>query len=333
MKKITYIFAFLPLITFAQYGGIKITKLPPADSIKLSALIPMSQDGRTQTVSAGQLVGAICDSCYNSHWAANSNKIYNTNSGNVGIGTNSAGFKLDIRGSFAVIDSSDNSYLAAGNLVGKVTGGSSSCIFGYADTTILATHLQIKDGTAQSGYVFTSDASGNASWQSPTTQCPLTCNSWNGTSGNWYINRSGQSVNSNTEFDLVSGSPLAALDSIGFSLLDAINGDGIFYSSIGSGSFPTMKLGFEYSFHNVVEIDTDKTIFNRPIQIQDGTQANGYVLTSDASGNATWAKITANNKFDFSGLPQYANNAAALSGGLTVGQIYIDNSWHITVVH
>jgi hypothetical protein len=61
--------------------------------------------------------------------------------------------------------------------------------------------------------------------------------------------------------------------------------------------------------------------------------AAGNILTSDASGNAQWSQITSSTSFDLSALPQYANNAAALSGGLTAGQIYIDNSWHITVVH
>lgn len=69
------------------------------------------------------------------------------------------------------------------------------------------------------------------------------------------------------------------------------------------------------------------------VQFIDGTQGAGKILTSDADGIASWTKITATNQFDFSALPQYANNAAALLGGLTAGQIYVDNSYHITVVH
>jgi hypothetical protein len=50
--------------------------------------------------------------------------------------------------------------------------------------------------------------------------------------------------------------------------------------------------------HGIVEFDTSSTaftspvIFNNRVQINDGTQSNGYVLTSDANGNATWQPAT-----------------------------------------
>lgn len=84
---------------------------------------------------------------------------------------------------------------------------------------------------------------------------------------------------------------------------------------------------------NGANIIASKVKFNSNIAIVNGTQGTGKVLTSDANGNATWSSLTVNTSTDYSGLPQYANNAAALTGGLTAGQIYIDNSYHITVVH
>ena len=248
MKKLKYILAFLPLISFAQYGGIKISKLPPADSIKLSALIPMAQDGRTQTVSAGQLVGVICDSCYNSHWAANGNDIYNTNSGNVGIGTSAPTNSLSVNGS---ADFSNQVYAVYINASQDITARHG--IFGNA---------------SNAGYAIFYDASNTG----------------------FYSQFYPQTLSNNRGIFIPDTS-------------------GVIPMSI-AGAISDNKGAVNWSNYN-----------------------NGYVLTSDASGNATWQKITATNKFDFSGLPQYANNAAALTGGLTVGQIYVDNSWHITVVH
>lgn len=54
------------------------------------------------------------------------------------------------------------------------------------------------------------------------------------------------------------------------------------------------------------------------LTIADGSENSGYVLTSDASGNATWEDI--NTKI-FT-LPTYADDAAAGVGGLVAGQLY-----------
>lgn len=54
------------------------------------------------------------------------------------------------------------------------------------------------------------------------------------------------------------------------------------------------------------------------IQLAGIGAANGYVLTSDATGNATWQDI--NTKI-FT-LPTYADDAAAGVGGLVTGQLY-----------
>ena len=54
------------------------------------------------------------------------------------------------------------------------------------------------------------------------------------------------------------------------------------------------------------------------IQLAGIGAANGYVLTSDATGNATWQDI-ANAIFT---LPTYADEAAAIIGGLATGKLY-----------
>ena len=60
------------------------------------------------------------------------------------------------------------------------------------------------------------------------------------------------------------------------------------------------------------------SIFTDTLTYQNGTQADGYVLTSDADGNATWEDI--NTKI-FT-LPTYADDAAAGAGGLITGRLY-----------
>lgn len=56
---------------------------------------------------------------------------------------------------------------------------------------------------------------------------------------------------------------------------------------------------------------------------QDGSQADGYILTSDASGNATWEPKLNNLTNANSGLPSYATVAAAISDGLVSGDAFI----------
>lgn len=40
--------------------------------------------------------------------------------------------------------------------------------------------------------------------------------------------------------------------------------------------------------NTMIQVDKDGTIINEALAIVDGSEADGYVLTSDASGNATW---------------------------------------------
>jgi len=54
------------------------------------------------------------------------------------------------------------------------------------------------------------------------------------------------------------------------------------------------------------------------LQIEDSTQANGYVLTSDANGLASWKGLGGSNGSD---IPAYANNAAAFAV-LGAGKLY-----------
>ena len=56
-------------------------------------------------------------------WTTSSNNIYNSNSGNVGIGTSSPGYKLQISGSQLYLTNGGNTELMTTNTDGGVTGG------------------------------------------------------------------------------------------------------------------------------------------------------------------------------------------------------------------
>jgi hypothetical protein len=58
------------------------------------------------------------------------------------------------------------------------------------------------------------------------------------------------------------------------------------------------------------------------LSIVDGTEANGYLLSSDASGHSTWTNPISIN---YSTTPSYANRAAAESA-LGVGLLFLDES-------
>ncbi len=73
-----------------------------------------------------------------------------------------------------------------------------------------------------------------------------------------------------------------------------------------------------FEFHNttandiiftISSIDTSVNVYGN-IKIVDGTQGAGKVLTSDANGLCSFVALSAS---DYSGIPAYANNAAAVA--------------------
>jgi len=154
----------------------------------------------------------------NSQWTTSGNNIYNSNSGNVGIGTAAPSYKLDVEGSF----------------IAEQTGTLSSNLIRQDNDAVV---LQ---------------AAGVQGFR--TVQI--------------------------------------SLDTTGF----------ISVSSTDSVDISTPKL---------------KLLIN-------ATQAAGYVLASDANGNATWQSVSAALAI----LPEYADDAAAAAGGVSVGGAYYNTTIH-----
>lgn len=70
------------------------------------------------------------------------------------------------------------------------------------------------------------------------------------------------------------------------------------------------------------DVSTRNIYFNDALVIDDGTQANGAVLTSNANGRSSWTALSA---LDFSTIPSYADRATA-EAALGVGFLFLDES-------
>ena len=96
MRKV--IFIALSLLSVVGYGqGIKISALPQAGSLSGSELTAVVQNGVTKKTSL-QSIAYLSSGGIDSFWALSFGNIHNTNPNNVGIGLDSASFKLDVNG-------------------------------------------------------------------------------------------------------------------------------------------------------------------------------------------------------------------------------------------
>lgn len=95
MFRFIFLLLFIPSMCFAQ-----ITKPASVDfqnnTTDLGQVKTIKCDGTTTICSASNQVGTITSSGGSSQWATSGNDIYNTNSGNVGIGTFNTNAKFDV---------------------------------------------------------------------------------------------------------------------------------------------------------------------------------------------------------------------------------------------
>ena len=146
----------------------------------------------------------------------------------------------------------------------------------FRDSTVFTKALTLVPG-ASAGKVLTSDATGNATWQTDTTGSGLYLPLAGGTmdtSAYIYFGTGGQNISRGT-FDNGTGG------SKGISLNCAVG-----YELNWQGGHLSSSYNNGNNF-NALIVDT-ALLINGTIQITDGTQGSGKVLTSNAYGLASW---------------------------------------------
>jgi hypothetical protein len=227
--------------------------------------------------------------------------------GNVGIGTFNPTAKLDVDGD--IFGNFDLDINGAGSFAGGIT-----------TYDINTSGFQMSTGSS-SGYVLTSDGSGNGTWQAPS----------GGTDFDWTISGSDMYSTVSGKVGIGTTSPDYKLDVLGMmgidvgsnygdtpltldvpfnqdalifriakggSVIDVVDGNG----NVGIGVFsPTAKLDVNGDIYGRYDLDLDGTgsfaggittydINTSGFQMTTGA-SSGYVLTSDGSGNGTWQAL------------------------------------------
>jgi len=201
-------------------------------------------------------------------WEINGNNIYNLNSGNVGIGTNNPSNKLHIKGSITTIlddgfeDNSLSPFTTSGNQLWHTTSNATFVNTGtYAAKTKNALdHSQ--SSTLELSQTLTNSGSISFAYYTSTeaTYDKLTFYIDGAAMDSW----SGENSYTTISYDLSAGTHTFTWT----------------YSKDGSLNDGSDK----------VAIDDIKIIIGGSVlTIEDGNQANGRVLVSDASGNAKWS--------------------------------------------
>ncbi len=252
-----------------------------------------------------------------SPWATTGTNISNANTGNVGIGTSTPGTKLTVKfngqgfsqesltasveAGFYVDDTAAYVQTHTNTDLNFTTnnGGSQMTLqkgtgnmgIGVSNPTeklevsgkTKTTNLQVTNGAA-ANKVLTSDAAGNATWQAPTGGLTLPYAATNSSAG---ISFGITNDNSGTAITGYSpgGNGLNGLTSAGKGLYGSANsGTGVEgFSSSGSAGYFSSSSGL------ALKTGTGGTEINGNLKISSGTPGSGKVLTSDATGNATWS--------------------------------------------
>lgn len=219
--------------------------------------------------------------------------------------------------------------------------------------TVKATGLQITGGSPASGKVLTSDASGNATWQTATgggTEVDTLQTVTNrGNSTTQSVTTGGLTV---TGAALVGtsagtamvtgrqvGSTYAYNDAIFKAITDNPSGASNYYIQGvtggvgGTTNFSVRADGQAYFAGNTgvgvssptQKLDVAGTVKATGLQITGGSPASGKVLTSDASGNATWQSVAGGS----SGTVTSVAAGTGLTGGTitTTGTIAADTNY------
>ncbi len=252
-----------------------------------------------------------------STWVTTGTNISNTNTGNVGIGTSNpgtiltvkyngqgfsqeslnggveAGFYVDDASAYVQTHTNTDLDFTTNNGLRQMTlqKGTGNLGIGTAVPTeklevngkTKTTNLQVTNGAAASK-VLTSDASGNATWQNPTGGLTLPYAATNSSAGTSF-----GITNDNGGNAITGYSP----GGIGLNGLTS-SGKGVFGSgNTGTGVEGSSASGIAGYFSSTsglaLKTGTGGTEINGNLKISSGAPGVGKVLTSDATGNATWS--------------------------------------------
>ena len=223
----------------------------------------------------------------------------------------------------------DKLYLRFGDLILKQSSGSLGSGFvgiGIDSATAgldVEGSLRFRTGAA-AGRVLTSDANGNATWQTNAAGLSLPYSGSSAAAGTSFIvaNTNG-AANAIAGQSFGSGVGVTGFTSTGKALYaSAGSGIGIdAFSNTGTAGVFTSNSGL------AIKTVTGNVEINGKIKMIDGTQAAGRVLTTDAAGLASWQALPAGTPaIDFSGrrlvgyLPVPSGSATTVTGWDNVDQ-------------
>ena len=257
--------------------------------------------------------------------------IYRT--GNIGIGTASPSTNLHIyataSGAFRLQDGTQgNNYILKSDSNGVATwsplstigiSGSASYIPLFTGTSSLGNSHFIDNGSSGSYTVGDSSVTfllgGNSLLRLSRSQ-----SSMDFTLGNPGIAQSGIITSYNIYgLDIKSQGYLALSSGPSYSESMRISSNG--YVGIGLTATPSTKL----------HIYATQSGFG--FRLQDGSQGNNYILTSNSIGMGSWTSSISVNNISIKDVPTYSDNSTAISGGLTNSNVYRTSTGILMIVY
>lgn len=210
-----------------------------------------------------------------------------SNNGQVAVGT-----YVDNSSAYIQTHSNHDLHFATNNgsadlTLQKLTGNFGIGTVNPQATLHVAGTIRLDDGNQGTGKVLTSDASGNASWQIPpsaitlpyvgsdtSTGTTFNISNFHATTGSVAITGYGTGYGTGVKGLSSGGSGIFGSSTVGYGV-EASSGSGVAgYFSSGSGL--------------AIKTGTGGTEINGNLIITSGVPGAGKILTSDASGNATW---------------------------------------------